>query len=467
MLFSFSGANAVTDVFAAPSSSSRILLAVAASLADSLPSPLTESGKSIARASGFKGEVGQLVLLPDGSGADALIGIGNGTDAFAFGDAAKNLPEGDWSLQGELAEIDPTLAMIAFGAGAYQFTRYKAAPKTPARLMPLATADAAEAERVVQSIWLARDLVNTPAGDMDPDALQAVAEGLGKEFGADVRATIGDDLLTENYGMIHAVGRAAHSAPRLIELEWGNPEHPRLALVGKGITFDSGGLDIKGAAGMRMMKKDMGGAANTLALARLIMDAKLPVRMHVLIAAAENAISAGAFRPGDILTSRLGLTVEIDNTDAEGRLVLGDALARAAEDEPDLILDFATLTGAARVALGPEVAPFYTADDGLAGLLAEGGMTVSDPVWRMPLWDGYDKQLDGSISDLKNMGDGGFAGSITAALFLQRFTGGRRWCHFDIFAWNPKDRPGRPTGGEMLGSRAAWEALKCLYGSEK
>ncbi|WP_420430948.1 leucyl aminopeptidase family protein [Hyphobacterium sp.] len=454
----------MTELFAAPSDQNRRLRVVAASLAESLPDALTETGRAVARANAFAGDAGQVVLLPDGSGADALLGLGNAADPFAFGDAAKTLPEGDWALEGDLGEIDPTMAMIAFGAGAYQFTRYKTAKRPPARLAAIAGGDAAEAERVVRSIWLARDLVNTPAGDMDPAALQQAVESVADEFGAKIRATVGEDLLAENYGMIHAVGRAAQCPPRLIELEWGDEAHPRLAIVGKGITFDSGGLDIKPAAGMRLMKKDMGGAANALALARLIMDAKLPVSLHVLIAAAENAISGNAFRPGDILTSRLGLTVEIENTDAEGRLVLGDALARAAEDEPDLILDFATLTGAARVALGPELAPFYTEDDALAQQLSEGGASVVDPVWRMPLWEGYDKQIDGSISDLKNMGDGGFAGSITAALFLRRFTLGRRWCHFDIFAWNPKDRPGRPTGGEMLGSRAAWEALKALYG---
>lgn len=454
----------MTDIFPTNSPSARRLLVVAASLAGDLPAPLNETGRAIARANSFKGEAGQIVVMPETAGVDALIGLGNATDAFALGDAAKQLPEGDWSLEGDLGEIDPTLAMVAFGAGAYQFSRYKKPARAPARLTPIAGADAAEAERVVRSIWLARDLVNTPAGDMDPDALQAAAEALAREFKADIRTATGDELLKQGYGMLHAVGRAAHSAPRLIELEWGDPDHPRLAIVGKGITFDSGGLDIKPSAGMRLMKKDMGGAANAMALARLIMDGKLPVRLHLLVAAAENAISAGAFRPGDILTSRLGLTVEIDNTDAEGRLVLGDALTRAVEDEPDLILDFATLTGAARVALGPDLAPFYTDDTAFGEALCAGAAKVADPVWRMPLWDGYDSQLDGTISDLKNMGDSGFAGSITAALFLRRFTGGRRWCHFDIFAWNPKDRPGRPTGGEMLGSRAAWEALKTLYG---
>lgn len=454
----------MTDIFPTDTSSARRLLVVAASLAGDLPPPLNEAGRAIAKANSFKGEAGQVVLMPEGAGVDAIIGLGNSADAFALGDAAKQLPEGDWLLEGELGEIDPTLAMVAFGAGAYQFSRYKKPSRAAARLAPVDGADAAEAERIVRSIWLARDLVNTPAGDMDPDGLQAAAEMLARDYDAEVRTTIGDDLLKEGYGMLHAVGRAAHSAPRLIELEWGNPDHPRLAIIGKGVTFDSGGLDIKPASGMRIMKKDMGGAANAMALARLIMDAGLPVRLHLLVAAAENAISAGAFRPGDILASRLGLTVEIDNTDAEGRLVLGDALARAVEDAPDLILDFATLTGAARVALGPELAPYYTDDEKLADALNAGAAKVADPLWRMPLWDGYDSQLDGTISDLKNTGDGPLAGSITAALFLRRFTGGRRWCHFDIFAWNPKDRPGRPAGGEMLGSRAAWEALKTLYG---
>ncbi|MEE2525504.1 leucyl aminopeptidase family protein [Hyphobacterium sp. HN65] len=454
----------MTDIFAAPSDKNRLILAVPASLAETLPETLTDTGRAVAKANSFGGDAGQIVLLPEGSGADALVGLGNATDPFALGDAAKVLPEGDWQLEGDLGEIDPTMAMVAFGAGAYQFTRYKKPARKPARLAPVDGADVEEATRVVRSIWLTRDLVNTPAGDMDPAALQKAVETVGKEFGAKVKATIGDDLVKERYGMIHAVGRAAHCPPRLIELEWGDPKHPRLAIVGKGITFDSGGLDIKPAAGMRLMKKDMGGSANALALARLIMDAKLPVRLHLLIAAAENAIDGNAFRPGDVLTSRLGLTVEIDNTDAEGRLVLGDALAKAVEDDAELILDFATLTGAARVALGPDLAPYYTDDQAFGDALAEGAAKVGDPVWRMPLWDGYDKQLEGTISDLKNTGDGGFAGSVTAALFLRRFTGGRRWCHFDIFAWNPKDRPGRPMGGEMLGSRAAWEALKVLYG---
>lgn len=430
-------------------------------------SALGEGARDLLKRGGFSGRPGQIVPLPEGSGADAVVGVGLANDPQAFGVAALGLAEGSWRLEGPLHGLDPTLLAIAWAMGGYQFARYKTWPRKPAKLMPVEGADMAEAKRVAKSIHLVRDLVNTPAQDMGPHALQDAVAALAKEFGAKSKSTTGDKLLKDNYPMIHAVGRAAHEAPRLIELEWGDPAHPLVALVGKGITFDSGGLDIKPAAGMRLMKKDMGGAANAIGLARLIMDAKLPVHLKLYVAAAENAIGAGAFRPGDILPSRKGLTVEIDNTDAEGRLVLGDAIARAVEDEPDLLLDFATLTGAARVALGPDLAPFYSNDTDLADAISRGGVKANDPVWQMPLWDNYDSWLDGNISDLKNAASGGFAGSITAALFLRRFVGKTRWAHFDIFAWNPEDRPARPKGGEMLGSRAAWAMLKEQYGKGK
>jgi len=457
----------VSQVFAKASDKAKDLHCVRASEMDADMAILSDDAKAFVTRTGFKASSGEMLVLPEGSGADALIGLGSGEDPMAFGGAAYYLETCDWTISGLPDALDPTRVMIAFAMGSYRFDRYKKSSRAPARLVAIDGADAAEATRIAQSIFLARDMVNTPAEDMGPQGIQAAVEAVADQYGATVKVTQGDQLLADNYPMIHAVGRAADEEPRLIELEWGDTNAPRLAIIGKGVSFDSGGLDIKSAVGMRLMKKDMGGAANALALARLVMDAKLPVRLHLLISAVENAISGNAFRPGDIINSRAGLTVEIDNTDAEGRLVLGDALARAVEEECDLVLDFATLTGAARIALGPDVAPFYTDDDEMAEAIATGGANTGDTVWRMPLWDGYDSQLDGTISDLKNTGDGAMAGSVTAALFLRRFVKDARWVHFDIFAWTPKDKPGRPAGGEMLGSRAAWDALKARYGSSK
>jgi len=411
-------------------------------------------------AAGFKGKPGQIVLLPDGGEAGALFGIGKGRDEFALGSAALTLPEGDWRLEALPDAMDATLAATAWALGGYCFTVYKPAARAAARLVAPDGADLDEAIAIADAVHLTRDLVNTPADRMGPEGLEAAFRALAEEFGASVRVIRGDDLLAQNYPMIHAVGRAAGEAPRLLELEWGEESDPRLALVGKGVCFDTGGLDLKAAQFMRLMKKDMGGAANAMGLARIVMARKLPVRLHLLVPAVENAVGAGAFRPGDIIESRKGLSVEIDNTDAEGRLVLGDALTRATEDDVDLLIDFATLTGAARVALGPEVAPFYTDDDALAGALAASAGTVSDPLWRMPLWDGYESEMDGEISDLVNSAATPMAGSITAALFLRRFVGEARWVHFDIFAWNPKARPGRPKGGDMHAARAVYQMLK-------
>lgn len=428
---------------------------------------LPEAAAAHARSAGFKADAGESLLLPAGEGAAALIGAGAGRSPFEIAAAATALPEGDWALAGLPDGWDPTETAVALAFGGYQFTRYKAAKRKPARFVAPAGADAGEAARIVRGAALTRDLVNTPAGDMLPSDLEAEARKLAEAHGAEMRVTTGEDLLNPDdaYPMIHAVGRASADAPRLIEFEWGDPADPRLALVGKGVCFDSGGLDIKPADGMLLMKKDMGGAATVLGLASIIMDAQLPVRLHVLIPAVENAISANAFRPGDILDSRKGDTVEIGNTDAEGRLVLADALTKALEGEPELLIDMATLTGAARIALGPAVSPFYTDDDALAAKIAEAGAAVDDPVWRMPLWDGYDEWLDSPIADLSSTGASRFAGSITAALFLRRFAkGAKSWVHFDIFAWNPSERPGRPKGGEMLGARALWRMLKQRYG---
>ena len=376
------------------------------------------------------------------------------------------LPEGTYRLK----DTELGAAGLGWLLAQYKFDRYTKPDKEGARI--LLTSDAAAIEetvRLAQATALVRDLVNLGSSDMGPGELEEEAGKLAKKFDAALTVTRGDALET-GYPMIHAVGRAAakHRAPRLIELEWGNPKHPRIAVIGKGVCFDSGGLDIKPASGMRLMKKDMGGAAHALALASLIMAARLKVRLHLLIPAVENAISADAFRPGDVLKTRKGLTVENTNTDAEGRLVLGDALTKAAEGadgvKPELVIDYATLTGAARVALGPDLPATFVNDETLATELLAAGQAVHDPLWRMPLWDGYDEYLKSDIADLVNSSDNGYAGATVAALFLRRFVpDGARWAHFDTFAWRPVAKPARPKGGEAYGLRAAWAMLKQRY----
>ncbi|RZM08048.1 MAG: leucyl aminopeptidase family protein, partial [Sphingomonas sp.] len=367
------------------------------------------------------------------------------TSPWRIASLGASLPEGSYRL----AEGPVGAAGLGWMLAQHQFTRYVKPDATGPRV--LLTADAAhidETIRLAEATALVRDLVNTGASDMGPADLEATAETLAKRHGATVTTTRGDALAT-GYPMIHAVGQAASKdrAPRLIELEWGDPAHPRIALVGKGVTFDTGGLDIKPSAGMRLMKKDMGGAAHALALARLVMAAKLPVRLHLLIPAVENSIAGNAFRPGDVLATRKGLTVENTNTDAEGRLVLGDALTKAGESNPELILDFATLTGAARVALGPDLPPMFTDDESLAADLLAAGIDHNDQMWRLPLWNGYDEMLKSDIADMVNAPDGGFAGAITAALFLRRFVPKTAaWAHLDVFAWRPSAKPGRPKG---------------------
>ncbi|MEH3159204.1 MAG: leucyl aminopeptidase family protein [Sphingomonas taxi] len=358
-------------------------------------------------------------------------------------------------------------AALGWLLGQYRFERYRKADDPAPRI--LLTQDAAGIEevlRIAAATALVRDLVNTGAGDLGPAELEGAVEAVARQHGAAVTVTRGDTLAT-GYPMIHAVGQAAvkERHPRLIELEWGDPAHPRVALVGKGVVFDTGGLDIKPSAGMRLMKKDMGGAAHALALASLVMAARLPVRLHLLIPAVENAIAGNAFRPGDVLRSRQGQTVENTNTDAEGRLILGDALTKAGEGKPELILDFATLTGAARVALGPDLPPLFSDDEALAGELLAAGVAQDDPLWRLPLWDGYDEMLKSDIADMVNAPDGGFAGAITAALFLRRFVPkGVAWAHMDVFAWRPTPRPGRPKGGDAYALRASYAVLKQRYG---
>ena len=383
--------------------------------------------------------------------------------AWCLAKLGQILPEGRYRLEGQ----QPGKALFGWMSAQYRFDAYKskAPAKGPRVLLTTDVGTIAPIVAEMRAVALVRDLVNTPAADMGPAAIEKAAERIAKTHGGKLSVTKGE-ALEQGYPMIHAVGRAAakHHAPRLIEIEWGKEDHPRVALVGKGISFDSGGLDIKPAAGMRLMKKDMGGAAHVLALAELVMASGLPVRLHCLVAAAENAISSDAFRPGDVLKSRKGLTVEIGNTDAEGRLVLGDALAKAGEAQPELIVDFATLTGAARVALGPDLPPLFANDDALAEAMLAGGIERDDPLWRMPLWDPYADLLETDIADLGNAGSSPFAGSITAALFLKRFVPeGTAWAHLDTFAWRPSAKPGRPKGGAALGLRAAWAMLQTRY----
>ncbi len=421
-----------------------------------------EALRKLAAAHDFQAQNARILLVPatDGAIERVLFGVGDQANALVMGALAQNLPAGDYKIAAAPREFPATLVAIAWGLGSYAFDRYKKRKRPAPRLAPPEGADMSEAARVVSATWRARDLVNTPTNDMGPEALHAEAQRLASASGAAFNAVVGEELLAQNYPLIHAVGRAAAEAPRLLHISWGNTAAPRLTLVGKGVTFDTGGLDIKPSAGMRLMKKDMGGAAHALALAQIIMDANIDVKLDVFLPVAENAISGASFRPGDVIASRKGLSVEIDNTDAEGRLILADALTRASEDAPTLLLNFATLTGAARTALGPDLPPFYTNDDALAADLSAASIETADPIWRMPLWSPYDSDMDTPIADLKNGGDGAFAGSIYAALFLKRFINAPSWAHFDVFAWAPKDRPSRPAGGEAQALRACWRVIR-------
>ena len=436
-----------------------------------LPAP----AKAFATAQGFAADTGSHLVLPDAAGGIAAVLFGwsplkADADPFLPGKLPPLLPPGTYRLE-RLPEAAVANAVLGFLLGTYRFDRYRA-KKTPpkARLVLPAGVDGEEITRIAEAVALGRDLINTPANDLGPDGIEAAARALAErhadgQHGATIAVTVGDDLLTGNFPMIHAVGRASAVAPRLIDLTWGDPTHPKVTLVGKGVAFDTGGLDIKPPAGMALMKKDMGGAAAALALAELVIGAGLPVRLRVLIPAVENAISGSAFRPGDILPSRKGLTVEIGNTDAEGRLILGDALALADEEAPDLIVDYATLTGAARVALGPDLPPFYTDDDALAARLASLSRVVNDPVWRLPFWSPYEAMLSSKIADVNHISGGAFAGSMTAALFLRRFVEkAGSYVHFDIFGWTPSAKPGRPEGGEVQAARLVYAYLKERFG---
>lgn len=413
----------------------------------------------------FKAKAGEMVRLPGDAAEDWSVAMGapDASGVWDLAPTAAALPAGTYRL----ADGDPGQRALGWLLAQYRFDQYRSSAE-PAPIRVLLTPNPAMIEeqvRLAQATALVRDLVNTPAADMGPGELQAEVERAGKDFDAKIIVTKGHELET-GHPLIHAVGKAADKshAPRLLELEWGNPAHPRVAIIGKGVTFDSGGLNIKPGSGMRLMKKDMGGAAHALALARLVMQARLPIRLHLLIPAVENVISGNAFRPGDIIKSRAGLSVEIDNTDAEGRLVLADAFTKAGEEKPVLLIDYATLTGAARVALGPDLPAMFVNDHDLARELSEAGVRVDDPVWRMPLWTRYDDFLKSDVADTANSGDSGFGGAITAALFLRKFVpDGATWAHFDTFAWRPGGRPGRPKGGDALGMRAVYEVLKARY----
>jgi leucyl aminopeptidase len=394
--------------------------------------------------------------VPDGQGglSQVLVGIEEGIDRWSMAALPTSLPKGDYKLAESVDGSEAEAACFAWAIGGYRFQRYKKRDGALARLVWPAGIDCAAIRRTVAALTLARDLINTPAEDMGPPHLAEAAKQVAKAHKAKFSVIVGDDLLKRNYPAIHAVGRAAAQPPRLIDMSWGTGG-PRLTLVGKGVCFDSGGLDLKPSSGMLMMKKDMGGAALMLALAQMIMDAGLKIRLRLLIPAVENAVSGNSYRPMDVIRTRKGITVEIGNTDAEGRLILCDALAEAESGHPDLILDAATLTGAARVALGPELPALFSNDDDTAAALLRHGKLEGDPLWQLPLWKGYRRMLDSKVADINNMGSGPYAGAITAALYLQEFIDpGMRWAHIDTMAWNTRDRPGRPEGGEAFCLRA-------------
>jgi leucyl aminopeptidase len=430
-----------------------------------------EITRNWATTNGFKAERNKILLVPGANGraASVVVGLGrcNVREEFTWLAAAlaDRLPEGRYHLADSLPAPSATHFAFGWSYGQYRFERYRrgTSPRSVHLQLPRGV-DATEVERLKAATTLARDLVNTPANDLSPEALAQAAVDVAKRYGGKHRVVVGDDLLKERFPTVHAVGRASAVAPRVFDMEWGDASHPKVTLVGKGVCFDSGGLDIKPGASMLLMKKDMGGAAVALALAQLVMDAKLPVRLRLILPIVENAISANAYRPGDVLTTRKGLTVEVGNTDAEGRLILCDGLALADEEKPDLLIDMATLTGAARIALGPELPALFSTDDAIAEELLRIGSAESDPMWRMPLWSGYEDELSSKIADLNNVSSSGFSGAIFGALFLRRFVvETRSWLHLDLYAWNGKDRPGRPVGAEPQTVRALYALLKHRY----
>jgi leucyl aminopeptidase len=432
---------------------------------------LAPFSQNFVNASGFLPKSGRLLALPGPDGSLSALLFGTGADAdlsenpFLLGKLATDLPPGDYAIISPLAR--PDLALLGFLLGGYRFEAYKANPAPAIRLLVPDGVDGTRISILAEAIAFGRDLINRPANDLTPEALSEAARGVAEQGGAVCEIIFGEDLLARNFPLIHAVGRASAFAPRLVDFSWGDPAHPRVTLVGKGVTFDTGGLNLKPDASMLLMKKDMGGAATTLAIARMIMALQLKIRLRVLLPIVENSVASTAFRPGDVYRSRKGLSVEIGNTDAEGRLILCDALAYADEESPDLLLDFATLTGAARVALGPELPPFFTKDERLAAAISAAGLEMHDPVWRLPLWPGYESMLDSKIANLNNVSSGGFAGSITAALYLNRFVSKTKaYAHFDVYGWNPSSKPGRPEGGEVQAARLALALIERFFAAD-
>ncbi len=424
---------------------------------------------ALARHHDFRAQAGRVLLVPapDGTLERVLFGLGAGADTSVYGALASKLPAGDYRIASPLPKEQGHAILVAYLLGTYVFDRYKHKDQRLARLIAPVGADVAAASRTVSAVKLGRDLVNTPPNDMGPDALEAAAIALGESHGAEIEVIRGADLLAQNCPLIHAVGRGAAQEPRLVILRIGRPEAYPLALVGKGVTFDSGGLNLKPGAGMALMKKDMGGAACALALFSTLAEARLDVRLSVYLPIVENAMDGNSFRPSDVIYARNGLSVEIDNTDAEGRLILADAVTRASEDGNAMILDMATLTGAARVALGPELPPFFTEDEELAASLTDAAAQTGDHLWRMPLWRPYEDDLDSPIADMKNSG-GPFAGAINGALFISKFVNVKDhkpiWAHFDVYCWNPKEKPGRPQGGEVHAVRTIEAMLRKRFG---
>lgn len=457
------------NIVSAANTETSTIIVVEKSQFDDWLAGQTEQWRNWINSQGFVPEGGRYLLLPDETAAfgSVLFIRSKPLSIWSLAGLSMKLPKGNYSLDTELSAKQATDIAIGWSLGTYVFDRYKESKAEPAILVLPAGADAAMVQRTVKATFLVRDLINMPAADMGPTALEAAASQIAGEFEARQGNIVGNDLITYHYPMVHAVGRAAADPPRVIDITWGNPDAPKVTLVGKGVCFDTGGLDIKSSAGMLMMKKDMGGAATVLGLAHMIMDAALPVRLRVLIPAVENSISGNAYRPGDVLTSRNGKTVEIGNTDAEGRLVLADALTVADDEEPDLLIDMATLTGAARVAVGTEISATFTDDEDLFSALAKHAEIEEDPIWRLPLWDGYRHLIDSKIADINNAGPSPFGGAITAGLFLKEFVEkSRSWVHFDIMAYNSRSRPGRPMGGEAFALRTLYALISERYSAE-
>jgi leucyl aminopeptidase len=450
--------------FAAPDTAAQAIWFVTPDNFQQICTTFDTQTRAFIESAGFEPKAGRHLIIPDKGKTGVLFGLESSKDTrdlFLPGRLPELLPAGAYRFAN--APHDTRLAALAFALGTYRFSRYRKKDEKSVKLAVPEGVDGADLSRNVEAMTLARDLINTPANDMGPAELEEAARSLAKLHGASVNSVAGDELVKQNFPLIHAVGRAAARAARLIDLRWGKNSDPKVTLVGKGVCFDTGGLDLKPSSGMLIMKKDMGGAATVLALAHMIMDRKLRINLRVLIPAVENSVSGDAFRPLDIYRARNGLTVEIGNTDAEGRLILADALALACEDKPELLIDMGTLTGAARTALGPDLPPFYTDDEALAADVSLYAQSENDPVWRMPLWQRYDSMLESKVADVNNIASNAFAGSIICALFMKRFVTVKSWVHFDIYAWMPSARPGRPEGGECQGARAMYALLAARY----